>query len=245
MKKLSKRLKKIAEMVKTKTTPENQGKGFELAEAIGILKSQVPTKFDQSVQLAVRLGIDTKKGDQLVRGSISLPHGIGKSRKVIVFAAGEEAKQARDAGADEVGVEELVKKIEGGWSDFDIAIAHPSMMRVVGKLGKVLGPQGKMPSPKTGTVTEEISFAVKEFKAGKIEYRNDAYGNVHCVVGKLSFKPEAIQQNITAFLEHLKSLKPSSAKGEFIRNLTLTSTMGPGLKLFVRAEASGKAAKGA
>lgn len=243
MKKLSKRNKKIEEVVKNKTTPETQAKGYEISEAISILKSQPATKFDQSVELAVRLGIDPKKGDQMVRGSISLPRGIGKTRKVIVFAAGEEAKQAREAGAAEVGADDLVKKVEGGWSDFDIAIAHPSMMKIVGKLGKVLGPQGKMPSPKTGTVTEEITFAVKEFKAGKVEYRNDAQGNIHCVVGKLSFAPEALLENVNAFMEHLKGLRPSSTKGEYIRRVTLTSTMGPGLKLFVKSEASTKGAK--
>lgn len=243
MKKLSKRYKKIEEIVKGKTTEETKTRGYDLIDVVNILKSQPPVKFDQSVEVAVRLGIDPKKGEQMVRGSVSLPKGIGKTRKVIVFAAGDDAKKAKEAGAEEVGAEELVKKVEAGWSDFDIAIAHPSMMRVVGKLGKVLGPQGKMPSPKTGTVTEEIAFAVKEFRAGKIEYRNDAQGNVHCAVGKLSFAPEALVENIKAFMDHLKSLKPPSAKGEFFRNVTISSTMGPGLKLYVKSEAATKGAK--
>ena len=233
MKKLSKRIKKVAELVKSKATPENQGKGFELAEAINILKSQPPIKFDQSVQLAIRLGIDTKKGDQMVRGSISLPHGIGKTRKVIVFAAGEEAKQAREAGADEVGVEELVKKIEGGWSDFDIAIAHPSMMRVVGKLGKVLGPQGKMPSPKNGSVSADVATAVAEFAAGKVEFKNDTGGNVHVVVGKQSFEKEKLIGNIEAFLVHIQKIKPAASKGTYIKKVCLSATMSPSVRVAV------------
>lgn len=200
---------------------------YPLDEALVILKKFSAAKFDQTVDLAVRLGIDVKKTDQAVRGSVALPKGIGKSRKVIVFAEGDDAADAKKLGADEIGTTDLVKKIQDGWLDFDIAIAHPSMMKYVGKLGKVLGPQGKMPSPKSGTVTEDIKTAVKEFKAGKIEFRTDAGGTVHAPVGKLSFKTEDLKENILAFMEHIKQVKPSSAKGDYIQKVALSATMSP------------------
>ncbi|MCK4908361.1 MAG: 50S ribosomal protein L1, partial [Planctomycetes bacterium] len=172
-----------------------------------------------------------KKSDQQIRGSVSLPHGIGKSRKVIVFAAGDQQKEAKEAGADEVGSDDLVKKIQGGWLDFDVAIAAPDMMRHVGKLGKVLGPQGKMPSPKTGTVTKEIAKTVKEYKAGKVEYRSDASGIIHAPVGKLSFDAVKLQENAEAFLQTIQSARPSSAKGNYIKTVSLSATMSPSMSI--------------
>jgi LSU ribosomal protein L1P len=195
-------------------------KKYELKEAIKLLKSFKRAKFDESVEVAMKLGIDPKQSDQLIRGFVSLPKGIGRSLKVIVFAAGEKATIAKKAGADEVGAEELVKKVEGGWTDFDVAIATSDMMRLVGKLGRVLGPQGKMPSPKSGTVTDDIETAVKEFKAGKIEYRTDAGGNVHTIVGKVSFSDKDLEDNINAFVKQIVNSRPASAKGVFIEKVS-------------------------
>lgn len=209
-------------------------KPYEISEAINTLKELPAVKFDATVELAIRLGIDPKKSEHQMRGSFSLPKGIGKSRKVIVFASGAEAEQARSAGADEVGLEELIKKIEGGWTDFDVAIAPPPLMKQVSKLGKILGPAGKMPSPKAGTVTNEISVAVKEFKAGKIEYRTDTGSNIHLPIGKISFSSVDLQANINAILEHIKSHRPAGIKGDFIRGVTISSTMGPGLLLKIK-----------
>ncbi|MDN3515782.1 MAG: 50S ribosomal protein L1 [Candidatus Brocadia sp.] len=208
-------------------------KKYELKEAVQLLKSFKPAKFVESVEVAMKLGIDPKQSDQLVRGSISLPKGIGKSLKVIVFAAGEKATIAKKAGADEVGAEELVKKVEGGWTDFDVAIAASDMMRLVGKLGRVLGPQGKMPSPKSGTVTDDIETAVKEFKAGKIEYRTDAGGNVHTIVGKVTFSDKDLEDNINTFVKHIINSRPASAKGVFVEKVSISSTMSPGIMLQV------------
>jgi large subunit ribosomal protein L1 len=208
-------------------------KKYELKEAVKILKSFKQAKFDESVEVAMKLGIDPKQSDQLVRGSISLPKGIGKSVKVIVFAAGEKAAVAKKSGADEVGAEDLVKKVEGGWTDFDVAIASSDMMRLVGKLGRVLGPQGKMPSPKSGTVTDDIETAVKEFKAGKIEYRTDSGGNVHSIVGKVSFLDKDLEDNISTFVKHIVNSRPSSAKGVFVEKVSVSSTMSPGIMLQV------------
>jgi large subunit ribosomal protein L1 len=240
MKKRSKRYQKITqrlEEIEKSSTTEKSGvkqKLYEIPEAVNIIKELPPVKFDATVELAIRLGIDSKKSEHQMRGSLSLPKGIGKTRKVIVFASGAEAEQARTAGADEVGLDELIKKIEGGWTDFDVAIAPPSLMKQVSKLGKILGPAGKMPSPKTGTVTDEISVAVKEFKAGKIEYRTDVGGNIHVPVGKISFSPEDLQANITNIIEHIKSHRPAGVKGDFIRGITISSTMGPGLPLKIK-----------
>ena len=208
-------------------------KKYELKEAVKILKSFKQAKFDESVEVAMKLGIDAKQSDQLIRGSISLPKGIGKSLKVIVFAVGEKAAIAKKSGADEVGAEDLVKKVEGGWADFDVAIASSDMMRLVGKLGRVLGPQGKMPSPKSGTVTDDIETAVKEFKAGKIEYRTDAGGNVHSIVGKVSFLEKDLEENISTFVKHIANSRPASAKGVFVEKVSVSSTMSPGIMLQV------------
>lgn len=208
-------------------------KKYELKEAVKLLKSFKLAKFDESVEVAMKLGIDPKQSDQLVRGSVSLPKGIGRSLKVVVFAAGEKATVAKKAGADEVGAEELVKKVEGGWTDFDVAIAASDMMRLVGKLGRVLGPQGKMPSPKSGTVTDDIEMAVKEFKAGKIEYRTDAGGNVHSIVGKVSFSDRDLEDNINAFVKHIVNSRPASAKGVFVEKVSVSSTMSPGIMIEV------------
>jgi large subunit ribosomal protein L1 len=207
-------------------------KSYTLPEAIAVLKSaQKKCKFDESVDLAVKLDIDTKQADQLVRGSFSLPKGTGKSLRVICFAEGALADTARAVGAIEAGGEELAKKVDGGWLDFDVAIAHPATMRYVGRLGKVLGPKGLMPSPKSGTVTPDVAKAVQEFKAGKIEFRNDSFGNVHVTVGKLSFAAADLEANVRAMLDHIIAMRPQAVKGLYMRRATLTSTMGPGLRL--------------
>lgn len=208
-------------------------KKYEVKNAIKLLKTFRPAKFDESVEIAIKLDIDPKQSDQLVRGSISLPKGIGRSLKVIVFASGEKAAVAKKAGADEVGAEDLVKKVEGGWTDFDVAIASSDMMKLVGKLGRVLGPQGKMPSPKSGTVTDDIETAVKEFKAGKIEYRTDASGNVHALVGKVSFSEKDLEDNINTFIKQIISSRPASVKGVFLERASVSSTMNPGIMLQV------------
>ncbi len=208
-------------------------KKYELKDAVDLLKSFKLAKFDESVEVAMKLGIDPKQSDQLIRGAISLPKGIGKSLKVIAFASGDKAVLAKKAGADEVGAEELVKKVEGGWTDFDVAIATSDMMRLVGRLGRVLGPQGKMPSPKSGTVTDDIETAVKEFKAGKVEYRTDAGGNVHAIVGKVSFSHKDLEDNINTFVKQIVGSRPASAKGIFVENVSVSSTMSPGIMLLV------------
>jgi large subunit ribosomal protein L1 len=202
-------------------------------QAVEILKRYNTTKFDQSVDIAIHLGVDTKQADQMVRGSLVLPHGIGKSQRVIVFAKGDLAEQARAAGADEVGGEELAAKIKEGWTDFDACIAAPDMMGLVGPLGRVLGPRGLMPSPRAGTVTPEIGKTVREYKAGKVEFRTDAGGNVHAVVGKLSFEPARLAENIQAFLNHVQAMKPHSVKGQFIKGASVSATMSPSVRLIV------------
>lgn len=206
---------------------------YEVGEAVDLLAKFPKAKFDETVSVCLRLGIDAKQSDQVVRGSISLPNGIGKELKVVVFAEGAKAEEARAAGALEVGSGELAEKVQGGWTDFDVAIATPDMMKHVGKLGKVLGPQGKMPSPKAGTVTMDVSAAVREFKAGKIEFRNDAGGNVSAPMGKRSFAKDKLTQNVQAFIDHVKVLRPPTAKGHFIMKGTLASTHGPGIPLKV------------
>lgn len=221
MRKRSKRYEEAAKKIdRTKLYPPR--------EALGLLKALPAPKFDESVDVVVRLGIDPKKTDQLVRGAVSLPKGLGKSVRVVVFAEGEKAEAARKAGADEVGSDDLAKRILDGWTDFDIVIASPDMMKHVGKLGKVLGPQGKMPSPKSGTVSAEVGNAVREFKAGKVEFRTDAGGNVHAVVGKRSFSVDDLEQNLSAFLAHLSGMRPASVKGNFLRKVSVSTTMGPG-----------------
>lgn len=202
-----------------------------LSEAVEILKGFDGAKFDQTIEIHMHLGVDPKQADQIVRGSIVLPHGIGKTQRVVVFAKDAAAEAAQAAGADEVGQEELAKKISGGWLEFDVCIASPDMMGVVGPLGRVLGPRSLMPSPRAGTVTPDVAKAVEEYKAGKVEFRNDSGGNVHAVLGRLSFTPEQIQENVSAFLNYIESLKPSSVKGTYVKNIALTSTMGPGIPL--------------
>ncbi len=204
-----------------------------IPEAVALLKKFEGAKFDETVEVSVKLGIDPKNTAHAVRGAFSLPHGIGKAVRVVVFAEGEGAKTAKAAGATEVGGEDLAKKILDGWLDFDVAIAHPSMMRHVGKLGRVLGPQGKMPSPKSGTVTDNLAQAVREFAAGKVEFRSDDGGNVHSVVGKKSFPPEHLVQNVEAFVEHLRTFRHASVKGNYFVKATLSSTMSPGIQLAV------------
>jgi large subunit ribosomal protein L1 len=194
-------------------------------------KGVKPCKIDQTAEIAVRLGVDPKQADQLVRGSIVLPHGIGKSQRVVVFAQGENASIAEEAGADAVGGKELADRIKGGWLDFDVTIATPDMMGVVGPLGRVLGPRGMMPSPKAGTVTQDVAKAVKEYKAGKVEFRVDSGANVHCIVGRLSFDEQQLRENTEALLNFIESLKPTAAKGVYIRNIALSATMSPGVKV--------------
>jgi large subunit ribosomal protein L1 len=204
-----------------------------LKAAIDKIKSFNSTKFDQTVELVMHLGIDPKQADQLIRGAISLPHGTGKDRKVIAFCEEGDADAAKKAGAMEAGCDELVEKITGGWMDFDVAIASPRVMGKVGKLGRVLGPQGKMPSPKNGTVTPDVASAVAEFAAGKLEFRNDAGGNVHVIVGKQSFDNKRLYENIEAFITHIKKIKPSAAKGTYIKKAAISATMSPGVVLSI------------
>jgi large subunit ribosomal protein L1 len=204
---------------------------YDPAEAIGLVKRTAIANFDETVEAAIRLGVDPRHADQQVRGTVVLPHGTGKTRRVLVFAKGDKAKEAEEAGADIVGAEELVERIQGGWLDFDVAIATPDMMGVVGKLGRILGPRGLMPNPKTGTVTMDIARAVKEVKAGKIEFRVDKAGIVHAPIGKVSFPEERLQENFQALIEAVIRAKPAAAKGQYIRAISLSSTMGPGVKV--------------
>jgi large subunit ribosomal protein L1 len=202
-----------------------------LADAIKQLKAFGNTKFIQSVEVSTNLGIDPRQSDQNVRGSVALPHGIGKSVRVAVFAQGENAEKALAAGADIVGGDDLAQKIKGGFMDFDVALATPDMMGVVGPLGRLLGPRGLMPSPRSGTVTTDITSGVREFKAGKIEFRSDKGGNVAAPVGKLNFSEEQLIDNINTFLNHLRSVKPAAAKGTYIRSITISATMSPGIRV--------------
>ena len=208
-----------------------ESKEYELKEAVSVLKTFNKTKFDETVDIVMKLGVDPKHSDQIVRGSFSLPKGIGKEVRVVVFASGDKIELAQKAGAVEAGGDDLLKKVEGGWLDFDVAISTPDMMGKVGKLGRVLGPQGKMPSPKSGTVTNDVETAVKEFKEGKIEYRTDAGGNVHVPVGKTSFPEEDLAENIRSFIKHIVSNKPPAAKGTFVQKISISSTMSPGVRV--------------
>ena len=210
----------------------DRAKRYGVDDAVGIVKKNASAKFDETVEVALRLGVDPKKGDQQVRGSVVLPHGLGgKARSVLVFAEGDKAKEAQAAGADFVGGPELVEKVNGGWTEFDVAVAVPAMMRHVGKLGRVLGPQGKMPSPKAGTVTDDVTAAVKAYKGGKVEYRVDAGANIHGPVGKASFDTAQLTENLHAFVESVRAAKPATSKGTYIRRVTISSTMGPGVQL--------------
>jgi large subunit ribosomal protein L1 len=204
-----------------------------LAEAVEVLKKFPAPKFDQTVEIHIRLGIDPKQADQIIRGSLVLPHGIGKSKRVVVFAKGNLAEDARAAGAEEVGGEDLAKKIKEGFTDFDVCIAAPDMMGLVGPLGKVLGPRGLMPSPRAGTVTAEIAKTVGEYKAGKVEFRNDPTGIVHAVVGKASFEAPKLVDNVRAFVDHILSLQPSSLKGQYVRSVSISGTMTPGVMVAI------------
>ncbi len=208
-------------------------KALSLEEAVELILNFEGAKFDETVELAVKLGIDPKNSQQIVRGAVSLPHGVGRTVRVIAFAEGDAATAAKEGGAIDVGGEDLAKKIVDGWLDFDVAIAHPGMMRHVGKLGRILGPHGKMPSPKSGTVTNNVGEAVREFVAGKVEFRNDDGGNVHVRVGKKSFKKEQLVGNVEAFLDHVATLKPTAAKGNFILAAHIGATMSPGIQLSV------------
>jgi large subunit ribosomal protein L1 len=209
----------------------NKEATYNPSEAVELAKKTTVTKFDATVEVAVRLGVDPKKADQQLRGALVLPHGTGRVQRVLVFAKGEKAKEAEAAGADYVGDDDLISKIQGGWFDFDVIVATPDMMANVGKLGRVLGPKGLMPNPKTGTVTFDVAKAVNEIKAGKIEYRVDKAGNIHAPIGKVSFDEGKLLDNLLAVVDTLKRVKPASAKGQYIRNVTLSTTMGPGVRV--------------
>ena len=220
----SKRFREIAKLV-------NVEKTYTLGEAIEVLKKCPPVKFDQSVELSLLTGVDAQKSDQQVRGTVSLPNGTGKRMTIVVFARGDKIKEALDAGADYAGNEELFEKIKSGWTDFSGVIATPDMMRDVGKLGKVLGPRGLMPTPKAGTVTADVAKAVAEVKAGKIEFKSDKHGVINTLVGKLSFQKEKLLENVISLLVAILRSKPATARGQFLKSLSLSSTMGPGLKI--------------
>jgi large subunit ribosomal protein L1 len=206
-------------------------KRYSLAEAIGLAKKTAKVKFDETVDLAVNLGVDPKQADQMVRGTVVLPHGTGKKVRILVFAKGEKEKEARDAGADHVGAEDLADKIQKGWTEFDTVVATPDIMALVGKLGKVLGPRGLMPNPKTGTVTFDVGKAIKDIRAGKVEYRVDKAGIVHVSVGKASFEENKLLENAKSVLESILKAKPSSSKGKYLKAAAMSTTMGPGIKM--------------
>jgi len=224
---MSTRGKKYTE-AKKKVDPT---KRYDLDGGIQLLKEAGQAKFDESVDMAIRLGVNPKHSDQMVRGTVALPHGVGKSVRVLVFAKGEKEKEAKDAGADFVGAEDLVEKITGGWTDFDKAIATPDMMGAVGKLGKILGPRGLMPNPKVGTVTFDVGRAVKELKAGRVEFKVDKTGIVHTTVGKISFPAEKLKDNVMALMDVIIRAKPASSKGTYMKSIAISTTMGPGIKL--------------
>lgn len=215
----------LADREKRNDTPQ------PLDAAVEVLKGFGARKFDQSVELCVHLGIDARQADQLVRGSISLPKGIGKSKRVVAFVPDDRVESAKEAGAFEAGGEALAKRVQGGWTDFDVAVASPDMMQYVGRLGRILGPQGKMPTPKNGTVTADVESAVREYAAGRVDFRNDAGGNVHCVVGKLSFSPDDLRANIEAMIARLRKMKPAASRGQYLRRAWLSATMTPSVVL--------------
>ena len=232
MAKVGKRYRKAAEAVKQVV---GKNGGLELAKAIEAAKAAATAKFDETMEMVVRLGVDPKHADQMVRGTVVLPHGTGKQVRVLVFAKGEKEREAREAGAEYVGAEDVVEKIQGGWLDFERAIATPDVMGLVGRLGKVLGPRGLMPNPKTGTVTFEVGKAVREFKGGKIEFRVEKAGIIHVPFGKASFGPQQLTENATAILEALLRAKPASSKGRYLQGISISSTMGPGVSVDVNA----------
>src|SRR5574337_610119 len=204
---------------------------YTLGDAMPVLKKAAFAKFDETVEVAMRLGVDPKHADQMVRGTVVLPHGLGKSKRVIVIASGDKVAEGREAGADEVGGDDLVQKIHGGWMDFDAVVATPDMMKSVGKLGKVLGPRGLMPNPKTGTVTTDVARAVREVKAGKVEFRVDKTGIIHVAVGKASFEAEKLAENAQTLIASVLKAKPATAKGRYVRSIVISSTMGPGVPI--------------
>ncbi len=214
-------------------------KSYTVDEAVKAIKEFPSAKLDETVEIAFHLGVDPKKPEQAIRGTISLPKGIGRTLRVIVFAEGELAAKAKATGAQEAGGQELIDRVMGGWTDFDVAVAVPSLMRQVGRLGRVLGPKGLMPSPKSGTVTEDVESAVREFRAGKLEYRTDAGGNIHAPVGKKSFAPEDLKANIEAIIERIRQAKPASSKGRYILGACLATTMGPSIRLDVSQASRG------
>lgn len=218
-------------LMKAMETKATGNKVVSVEEGVAVLKKFPPRKFDQSIEIHVRLGIDPAQADQIVRGSLVLPHGIGRAQRVVVFAKGDLANAAKEAGADEVGQEDLAKKIRDGWTDFDVCIAAPDMMGLVGPLGRVLGPRGLMPSPRAGTVTPDVAKAVKEYKAGKVEFRNDKGGNVHAVVGKLSFDASKLVDNVKAFLDYLNTLKPNAVRGTYVKSVAICGTMTPSVRV--------------
>lgn len=222
--KKSKRFKQVSSLVQA-------GKDYSLDEAVNLIKKTATAKFDESIEIAVNLGVDPRQADQVVRGTVSLPHGIGKEVRVLVLAKGDKEKEAKESGADYVGFDEYIKKIQEGWLDFDVIIATPDVMGEVGKLGKILGPRGLMPNPKSGTVTFDVGKAVKEVKAGKIEFRVDKNGIIHVAVGKASFDAQKIRENVLAFVDTVVRLKPASSKGQYIKRVTLSNTMGPGIQV--------------
>ena len=204
---------------------------YTVADAMPLIKKAAFAKFDETVELAMRLGVDPKHADQMVRGTVVLPHGLGKSKRVIVITSGEKVREAREAGADEAGGDDLVQRIQGGWMDFDAVVATPDMMKSVGKLGKVLGPRGMMPNPKTGTVTMDVVRAVKEVKAGKVEFRVDKTGIIHCPLGKVSFDAAKLAENAQALISSILKAKPATAKGRYVKSIVISSTMGPGVRI--------------
>ena len=214
-----------------KTAEKVEARPYELAEAIQLLKDVSFTKFDQTLEIALNLGVDPKHADQMVRGTVVLPHGTGRTVRILVFASGEKMKDAEEAGADFVGGDDLAQKIQGGWVDFDAVIATPDMMRVVGRLGRVLGPRGLMPNPKSGTVTMDVAKAINDIKAGKVEFRVDKAGVLHAPLGKLSFEADKLRENTVSMIQAVMRAKPAAAKGKYVQGVSLSSTMGPGLKL--------------
>ena len=223
MAKFGKKYQEVAKQIEDKL--------YEVEEAIDLAKKTATAKFDETVEFAVKLGVDPKHADQQVRGAVVLPHGTGKTNRVLVFAKGDKLKEAEAAGADYAGAEELVTKIQGGWADFDVAVATPDMKGLVGRLGKILGPKGLMPNPKVGTVTLDVARAINEIKAGKIEYRTDKAGNIHAPIGKVSFDSEKLVENFYTLMDTLIKVKPSAAKGQYVRSVTVSTTMGPGIKI--------------
>ena len=223
MAKFGKKYQEVAKQIEDKL--------YEVEEAIDLAKKTATAKFDETVEFAVKLGVDPKHADQQVRGAVVLPHGTGKTNRVLVFAKGDKLKEAEAAGADYAGAEELVTKIQGGWADFDVAVATPDMMGLVGRLGKILGPKGLMPNPKAGTVTMDVAKAVKEAKAGKIEYRLDKTNIIHCPIGKVSFGAEKLGENFDTLMEAIVKAKPAAAKGQYIRSVAIVSTMGPSVRI--------------